>query len=91
MAIGYERLNSSAARSKRRSRRSSGGGLCDGVVVTKAGEEMWDPIYGYGKTTEEFVSDCDSVKCEFESGYVVTMRGGAVRECIASREKKNEQ
>lgn len=87
MAIGYEKLNTSAARSKRANRDEI---PRDRITVTNAGALLWDATYGFGKTLESFVSDCDKVKCEFESGYVVTMRGSAVRAGIADREKKNQ-
>jgi hypothetical protein len=87
MAVGYEKLNTSAARSKRSARQEI---PRDRITVTNAGALIWDATYGFGKTLESFVSDCDKVKCEFESGFVVTMRGGAVRYAIADREKKDQ-
>lgn len=87
MAVGYEKLNTSGARSKRRSQREI---PRDKMTITNAGEQIWDATYGRGKTLESFVSDCDKVRCEFESGYIVTMRGGAVRCGIADREKKDQ-
>lgn len=88
MAVGYEKLNTSGARSKRRGKREI---PRDEITVTNAGALVWDATYGFGKTLEAFVSDCDKVKCEFDSGYVVTLHGGAVRGGIADREKKNGQ
>lgn len=76
MAVGYERLNTSAARSKRVSAkeipRSS-------ITITPAGARLLDPTYGAGTTLEEFVSESDSVRCRFDSGVIVTLRGSAVR------------
>ena len=85
MAVGYEKLNTSGARAKRRAQREI---PRDQIVITNAGAPVWDATYGNGKTLEAFVSDCDNVKCEFESGYVVTLRGGAVRFGIEDAKKK---
>ena len=85
MAVGYEKLNTSAARTNRRIQREI---PRDQITVTNAGEQIWDATYGFGKTLEAFVSDCDNVKCEFECGYVVTLRGGAVRCGIDSANRK---
>lgn len=85
MAVGYEKLNTSAARSKRAVRNEI---PRDQISVTSAGALIWDATYGAGKTLEAFVSDCDKVKCEFESGYVVTLRGGSVRCGIESAKRK---
>lgn len=86
MAVGYERLNTSAARSRGIQRKEI---PRDKIVVTKAGAKIWDATYGYGVTREEFVSNSDNVQCEFASGYNVTLRGGAVRIGIVSAEKKS--
>lgn len=85
MAVGYEKLNTSVARSKRRKQREI---LRDQITVVGAGARIWDATYGSGKTLESFVSDCDKVKCEFESGYVVTLTGGAVRLGIDGANRK---
>jgi len=85
MAVGYEKLNTSGARAKRRAGREI---PRDQITVTPAGVDIWDATYGHGKTTEAFVSDCDNVKCEFEPGYVVTLRGGAVRCGIDGAKRK---
>lgn len=87
MAIGYEKLNTSGARSKRREQREI---PRDEIVVIGSGALIWDATYGSGKTMEAFVSDCDSVKCEFESGFVVTLRGGSVRGGIDDAKRKIE-
>ena len=87
MAVGYEKLNTSGARSKRKSKR---GIPREQITVTSSGALIWDATYGLGKTLESFVSDCDKVKCEFESGFIVTLRGGAVRCGIAGREKNDK-
>jgi len=81
MAIGYEKINTSAARSRRK--------LADEIpktkiIVTPAGVAISHPIYGDGKTLNAFVSDSDGVRCEFENGYIVSLRGGAVRAGLAN-------
>jgi hypothetical protein len=85
MAVGYEKLNTSGARAKRRTQREI---PRDQITVTPAGVAIWDATYGNGNTMEAFVSDCDKVKCEFASGYVVTLRGGSVRCGIDSANRK---
>lgn len=75
MAVGYHKLNSSAARSKR-SRTASEGAKFD---VVGCGQNVWSPAYGFGVTECAFVASCDKVSCRFESGYQVEFSGGAVR------------
>lgn len=85
MAVGYHKLNTSAARSNRG--RSIQEIPRDRIEITPVGAEFWDATFGNGRVLEEFVSECDMVRCRFDSGYEVTMRGGAVRIGIA--DKKN--
>lgn len=87
MAVGYEKLNTSGARAKRRGLKEI---PRDKITVTAAGALTWDATYGFGKTLESFVSDCDSVRCEFDSGFVVTMRGSAARRGINDRKNKDK-
>lgn len=75
MAVGYEKINTSAARSKRRLNQNVSSRP---VVVEPSGVTVRCPTFGIGVTQEEFVSDCDSVRVKFESG-VVTLRGSAIR------------
>lgn len=76
MAVGYEKLNTSAARSNRKSRREDSG---DQFVITPKGHRFCHPVFREGVTMEEFVSDCDRVKCQFDNGTIVNLRGGAIR------------
>ncbi len=85
MAVGYEKLNTSGARSKRRGKQEI---PRDDITVVDAGAQIWDASYGSGITLESFVSDSDKVKCEFERGYVVTLRGCAVRLGIDDANRK---
>ncbi len=85
MAVGYEKLNTSGARSNRKAAQEI---PRDKITVTPEGVLIWDATFGLGKTLEPFVSDCDKVRCEFESGYTVTLRGGAVRFGIDSANRK---
>lgn len=86
MAVGYEKINTSAARAKRRNNEEI---PREKIIVTPKNTKLLDAVYGQGVTLEDFVSDCDNVRCEFDNGYIVTLRGGAVRCGIASREKKD--
>lgn len=88
MAVGYEKLNTSGARAKRRGRDEI---PREKIKVVDSGALIWDATYGEGKTLEAFVSDCDRVNCSFESGYIVTLLGSAVRCGIADREKKERK
>lgn len=88
MAVGYEKLNTSAARSRRTEKNEI---PRDRIRVEPKGVLIWDATYGFGKTIEPFVSDSDKVQCEFDSGFVVILRGGAVRCGISNRGKKNKQ
>lgn len=82
MAIGYERINTSAARGKKRRADEI---PARNIVVTNAGALLWHPIYGNGVLSESFVSDCDKALCLFDSGYEVVLRGGAIRGTIRDR------
>lgn len=82
MAVGYERINTSAARSKRRAADEI---PRDKIQVVAAGAKVWFPIYGNGVTADAFVSDCDKVLCRYDSGLEVVHRGGAVRGAIRDR------
>jgi len=85
MAVGYHKLNTSAARSRRRSARDEI--PRDRIEITPAGSLLWDPLFGNGTTLEDFVDDSDNVKCKFDSGFTVVLRGGAVRIGINDRAK----
>lgn len=76
MAVGYHKLNSSAARSKRSAKPVSSAE----VVVTNAGTKVWDPMYGVGVTEEGVVADSDYAMVIFESGLRVKLRGSAIRQ-----------
>ena len=76
MAIGYEKLNSSSARSLNRAAQLGAGTKFE---VTRSGSRIWSPMYGIGSNVDEFISDSDQVKCQYKSGYIVTHRGGSVR------------
>ena len=88
MALGYEKINTSAARAKRRAADEI---PREKITITPKKTRLRDPVYGDGVTLEDFVSDCDNVRCEFNCGYIVTLRGGAVRCGIAAREKKDTE
>lgn len=82
MAVGYERLNTSAARSKRvavaeidRSK----------ISVIDKGCKIWDATYKSGITIEAFVSDSDTVRCQF-GDRIVKLEGRAVR-CAIENER----
>jgi hypothetical protein len=89
MAVGYHKLNSSAARSKRHP--SGSGPASTEFKVTPRGVRIWSPMYGFGITGGEFVSSIDLVPCEFESGYVVPFKGGAVRRMMDDFVIQNEK
>lgn len=78
MAVGYERINTSAARSKRVSRDEI---PRDKIIVVKSGLTVFSDDHGKGITLEEFVSDSDRVKCQFPSGVVI-MRGREIRAAL---------
>lgn len=82
MAIGYEKINTSAARAKRRSAQEI---PREKIDVVAAGALVWFPVYGNGITADAFVSDCDKVLCRYDSGVEVIQRGGAVRGAIRDR------
>lgn len=86
MGVGYHKLNSSAFRSGRRAKNEP---QPSSYSVVASGTKIHDPTYGAGKTAEEFISDADSVRCVFESGLTVTMRGSAVRCGIQDAAKKD--
>lgn len=83
MAVGYHKINTSAARSRRRAALDSAAEF----KVTPSGTKLLDPIHRNGVTKEDFVSDSDNVKCEFDSGVTVVMKGRAVRCGIESYDK----
>lgn len=76
MAVGYHKLNSSAARSRRSNREADP----SDVVVTNAGTRIWDASFGNGVTQDGIVADSDTAPVLFESGLTVTMRGSAIRQ-----------
>lgn len=82
MAIGYEKINTSAARAKKRMAQEISR---DKIDVVASGALVWFPIYGNGVTADAFVSDCDKVLCIYDSGLEVVHRGGAVRGAIRDR------
>lgn len=82
MAVGYHRINSSAARAKIRAGKGDPGTQKPMALCVMSGEKVWSPSYGEGVTLEDFVSDSDKVKCRFGE-YVVEDRGGSVRRMMA--------
>lgn len=83
MAVGYHKINSSAERSRRRTSFVES----PKFSVTKAGARLLDPVYREGVTKEDFVSESDKVKCEFDSGVTVELTGRAARCGIESYNK----
>lgn len=76
MAVGYHKLNSSAARARRKTADSAPAAA---VTVTRIGTFVSHPEYGQGETLEEFVADSDRVRCRFHDGREVELRGWDVR------------
>ena len=79
MAVGYHKLNSSAARSKNRA-----GNRCNDSprpVVVAAGASFNHPMFGLVKTMSDFVSDRDVVECISTQGKLI-LSGGFIREWI---------
>lgn len=80
MAVGYHKINSSAARSKIKAGKSESGSVAVGQVKCRqSGSKIWSASYGWGVCMEDFVSDSDKVRCQYESGYTVVHTGVAVR------------
>jgi len=79
MALGYHKINTSAARNKinewRGGRRCSG----DDAQFVQPGTAITCPNRGLGKTCLGFVSDCDVVFVRFDSGDRVQMTGREIR------------
>lgn len=75
MAIGYHKINTSAARAKRRAPREN---VEQQRCVMVAGTKIHCPTYGDGVTLEDFIADSDLCRVQFPVGVVV-LRGGAVR------------
>jgi len=76
MAVGYHKINTSAARSKKRASNET---VKTNYTVTDKYLAIDHPIYGKGKTIESFVSDADMVSCQFGGEIIVRLRGGAIR------------
>ena len=70
MALGYEKINTSAARSKRR---GGSGPATPRPSVTPAGVVFNHRSFGRGVTAEAFVSQSDVVLCEFAKGFEVAV------------------
>lgn len=88
MAVGYHKINTSAARSKRRDKYDP---KSRAPVITPAKTRFTDPTYGPGATAEGFVSDCDTVSCLFDSGAKVNLRGGGIRYIITHESHNSEK
>jgi hypothetical protein len=86
MAVGYHKLNTSAARSRRPAVRAVD---APRPVVTRAGTKIYHSVYGHGVISEDFVSDCDKVRCAFGSGAEVVMPGGSARCCARDFDRKD--
>lgn len=76
MAVGYHKLNTSAARSKRRHAKE-----IDRPVIHERGLRFSHPIYGEVTTMEDFVSDRDVVECVSTQGKLI-LSGGFIREWV---------
>lgn len=77
MAVGYHKLNTSAARSKSI---QSDEIPRDKIKITPKGTEFKISNL-LCVVLEDFVSDCDSVKCR-SNGVIETLKGGFIRGCI---------
>lgn len=77
MAVGYHRLNTSAARHSRARGRTVDAGSSPPVV--RAGTRFSCPERGPCVTLECFVSDRDRVKCKSPDGTQFETRGAEVR------------
>ncbi len=62
MALGFHKLNNSAARSSRKISVDVGGST---IMVTPTGSKIYHSVHKSGVTMSEFVSDCDQVVCRF--------------------------
>lgn len=80
MAVGYHKINSSAARSKKRSAKMIDCSPRQSVVI--AGSRVRSAMYGFGAVMDEFVSDCDKSIVLFDSSAMVEFSGGAIRSMI---------
>lgn len=76
MAVGYHKLNTSAARSKRRHAKE-----IDRPVIQERGLRFSHPTYGEVTTMGDFVSDRDVVPCKSTSGNI-NLSGGFIREWV---------
>jgi hypothetical protein len=77
MAVGYHKLNSSAARSRRSAANNAGQSPAPPVVP--AGTAFNDPTYGACSTIQDFVSDSDTVECSTQNRGIITLTGRWVR------------
>ena len=75
MAVGYHKINTSAARSGRRNT----GGAYTRPPIVEAGLGFKHPIYGDVLTMQDFVSDRDCVECRCTHGKL-QLSGGFIRE-----------
>lgn len=84
MAVGYHKINTSAARGARRSSPRNEAS----ITITNSGQKFSHPIYGDIETLEPFVSDRDNVRCISAKGELI-LSGGFVREWLKISIAKN--
>jgi len=74
MALGFEKINTSAARAK-----STGKNEIprDKLIVTPKGTRFYNATYKHGVTVDDFISNSDKVRCLMDSGYEIILRGGS--------------